>query len=635
MIFVLLSSFLIQSCDISHSLYEKSGTGNISVSVSLDQAIASADLSQEDFSFVIYGNGPGTETFQVSTGQNVDSATVEDLAFGTWNITVEALYHDGAADPVSFGDGVAAAEVHPDSTTICSVDIAPFEGQGNFDITVNWNSVQVADPQMEGTLSRIGYDETTQISFTMSSGQAAAYLEGLDSGIYSLALTLNDGADYKFGGAASSIRITNALTTTAVYTITGTPAPDSEAPSVPGNLRATSILSNRVTLAWDASTDNVGVTGYRVYRGGAAIGTSVSTTYTDSTVLPDSTYSYTVSAYDAADNVSGQSGSVLVNTPAVIIGDQIIADHTVVDRYDDIPTYYINEVKKMLVDMVGESHSGAYRFGPELLEMLDSRFQVTTFSWATPPSASSDYLRIGGHTGVGEAIWYANATNRNQMKDAIAARHNAGNPYHVMGFGWCWDMTWENAPGGDRDPVYNVRWAGSSDGGPEGNLRWGLDADDYSLTGNTVCMDTYLNATQEYIDYCTTNNYDCKVIFTTGPVDGNSGSEKGYQREIKHDYIRAFVQADSSRILFDYADILCWNDDGEQNISTWNDGGTPRTHAQIHSDNMMDYVDPANGNWTPTSSSDSDGDHIGQVGALRIAKAMWWMLARIEGWDGN
>ena len=30
-----------------------------------------------------------------------------------------------------------------------------------------------------------------------------------------------------------------------------------------------------------------------------------------------------------------------------------------------------------------------------------------------------------------------------------------------------------------------------------------------------------------------------------------------------------------------------------------------------------------------------DGDHIGQRGALRLAKAMWWMLARMAGWDGN
>ncbi|WP_338043410.1 carbohydrate-binding protein, partial [Nonomuraea lactucae] len=43
---------------------------------------------------------------------------------------------------------------------------------------------------------------------------------------------------------------------------------DTEAPSVPGNLRSTGVTSNSVSLAWNASTDNVGVTGYNVYRGG-------------------------------------------------------------------------------------------------------------------------------------------------------------------------------------------------------------------------------------------------------------------------------------------------------------------------------------------------------------------------------
>ncbi|MBP7507755.1 MAG: hypothetical protein KA807_08040, partial [Prolixibacteraceae bacterium] len=47
---------------------------------------------------------------------------------------------------------------------------------------------------------------------------------------------------------------------------------------------------------------------------------------------------------------------------------QIIADHSVVDKFDQIPSYYINEVKKMYVAFYGESHSGAYDNGMELLE---------------------------------------------------------------------------------------------------------------------------------------------------------------------------------------------------------------------------------------------------------------------------
>ena len=66
-------------------------------------------------------------------------------------------------------------------------------------------------------------------------------------------------------------------------------------------------------------------------------------------------------------------------------------------------------------------------------------------------------------------------------------------------------MTWTNNVGGGIDPVYQVRWAGSSSGGPEGNLRWGLDSEDTTLTGNSVNMDTYLQAVVEYNLYCEKN----------------------------------------------------------------------------------------------------------------------------------
>jgi len=308
---------------------------------------------------------------------------------------------------------------------------------------------------------------------------------------------------------------------------------------------------------------------------------------------------------------------------------QIVADHTIVDRYNDIPQQYIDIVKTMLVSIPGESHSYAYRLGMELLEEMDSKFQVRTYDRVSPPASSDQYLRTGRHIEMGEDYFFSQ-TRIAQLKGEISAQNNTGNPFHVMGFGWCWDMTRGDAPGGTIDPVYQVRWAGRSEGSPEGSMRWGLDADDQVLTGNSVSMDTYLQAVESYILYCDENSYPTKWIFTTGPVDWpeHAGSENGFQREIKHDYIRDYVAKDSSRILFDYADILCWNNNGEQNLTDWNDGGNIRPHAQIHPENMMDY----NSSWDLIPHT-KDGDHIGEVGTVRLAKAMWWMLARIAGWE--
>ena len=93
---------------------------------------------------------------------------------------------------------------------------------------------------------------------------------------------------------------------------------DTQPPSVPTGLATTSVTSGSVSLSWNASSDNVGVTGYTVYRNGTLYGTTGSgaTTYTDATVAPSTSYSYTVDAFDAAGNHSAQSSSLAVTTPA-------------------------------------------------------------------------------------------------------------------------------------------------------------------------------------------------------------------------------------------------------------------------------------------------------------------------------
>ncbi|MFD4673965.1 cellulase family glycosylhydrolase [Lentzea sp. NPDC058450] len=86
--------------------------------------------------------------------------------------------------------------------------------------------------------------------------------------------------------------------------------PDTQAPSVPGNLRSTGSTSSSVSLAWDAATDNVGVTGYVLSNGQSVSGTS----HTVTGLSPDTEYTFSVQARDAAGNTSGASESVTVRT---------------------------------------------------------------------------------------------------------------------------------------------------------------------------------------------------------------------------------------------------------------------------------------------------------------------------------
>ena len=68
-----------------------------------------------------------------------------------------------------------------------------------------------------------------------------------------------------------------------------------------------------MALSWAASSDNVGVTGYRVFRDGAQVGTPATTSYTDTGLTAATTYRYTVAAVDAAGNVSSQSAAVVAH----------------------------------------------------------------------------------------------------------------------------------------------------------------------------------------------------------------------------------------------------------------------------------------------------------------------------------
>ena len=129
-----------------------------------------------------------------------------------------------------------------------------------------------------------------------------------------------------FNGQIDDVRIYNrALSATEVSALyNGAPTP----PSVPTNLSGTAVSSSRINLTWTASTDNVAVTGYKVYRNGTQVGASATNSYSDTSLAASTVYGYTVSAYDAALNNSAQSASIGIITlgspaPTITIGSRV------------------------------------------------------------------------------------------------------------------------------------------------------------------------------------------------------------------------------------------------------------------------------------------------------------------------
>jgi endo-1,4-beta-xylanase len=105
--------------------------------------------------------------------------------------------------------------------------------------------------------------------------------------------------------------------------VAGTGGGDTQAPSAPSGLTASSTTSSSVSLAWTASTDNVGVTGYQVLRAPGAsggsftqVGTSTTPSFTNTGLTASTTYRFQVRAVDAAGNTSAVSNTVTAMTQA-------------------------------------------------------------------------------------------------------------------------------------------------------------------------------------------------------------------------------------------------------------------------------------------------------------------------------
>ncbi|MBI3043630.1 MAG: fibronectin type III domain-containing protein, partial [Betaproteobacteria bacterium] len=135
----------------------------------------------------------------------------------------------------------------------------------------------------------------------------------------SVTLTATGAAGYSFSGWGGACTGAGgcAVTMDAGKSVTASFA-DTQAPTVPSGLAATAVSSSQINLAWSASTDNLAVTAYQVFRGGVFQATvnAPTTSFSDTGLAPATLYSYTVAACDAAGNCSVQSSAASATTTA-------------------------------------------------------------------------------------------------------------------------------------------------------------------------------------------------------------------------------------------------------------------------------------------------------------------------------
>jgi predicted peptidase/chitodextrinase len=111
-----------------------------------------------------------------------------------------------------------------------------------------------------------------------------------------------------------SVSNTNGASVSFSNIATATTAADAQAPTIPQNLITISSSYTNASFQWSASTDNVAVTGYKVYANSTLLGTSNTTTFYTTMLLPATNYAITVSALDATGNESAQSSILNLTT---------------------------------------------------------------------------------------------------------------------------------------------------------------------------------------------------------------------------------------------------------------------------------------------------------------------------------
>ncbi|MFO7827324.1 MAG: PKD domain-containing protein, partial [Bacteroidales bacterium] len=163
--------------------------------------------------------------------------------------------------------------------------------------TLSWNA-------STDNVGVTGYDIYQNGSFLASTANTSYDVTGLNaSTTYNYYVKAKDAAG-NVSAASNTLEVT-----------TDTP-PDTEAPTAPSNLSSSNVKENSVDLSWTASTDNVGVTGYDIYKDGSYLANTSSTNYTVAGLSASTTYEFYVKAKDEAGNVSAASNTLDVTTLA-------------------------------------------------------------------------------------------------------------------------------------------------------------------------------------------------------------------------------------------------------------------------------------------------------------------------------
>ena len=385
-----------------------------------------------------------------------------------------------------------------------------------------------------GTPNQIHYfnvDAAGDISATLNWGTSAdldmyLYAPGADpnsaTGYLVRAYTTSNPETMTYSATATgqyAIRVNLYSGVTSSYTLDvthpGSTAGDTTAPSQVTGLTANAVSTSQIDLSWNAATDDVGVTGYNIYRDGTLLTTSTATSYSDTGLSASTTYSYQVSAFDAAGNEGALStaASATTQTPA----DTTAPSITIVS-----PTGTVSgtiTVDATITDNVGVTSADYNIDGGSWVALSNSAGDSWTASLDTTTMADGTYtinfraFDAAGNQGTASGSFTVSNTQTGPITETFTGSVSSSSPNQIFYF----DV------GSAGDISATLSWAGSTD------LDMYLYAPGVDPNGNGYVVRAYTLNNPETLSYAATQTGTWAIR-----VNFYSGSAVSFTLDVTH-----------------------------------------------------------------------------------------------------
>jgi chitodextrinase len=258
-------------------------------SIDLSWNAATDDTGVTGYNVFRNGTKVGTTSGRSYTDSGLSAATSYSYYVTARDAAGNESAHSNTASATTSGSAVdVTAPSAPSGLATSNVTTSS--------INLSWN----AATDDTGVTSYNVYRNNTKIGTTSTLTYSDTGLNALTS--YSYYVTARDAA----GNESAHSNTASATTKSS--------GADTTQPSAPTSLAATAASSSSINLSWNAATDDTGVTGYSIFRNGTKVGSPTGLSYVDSGLNASTSYSYYVTAHDAANNQSAHSNTASATT---------------------------------------------------------------------------------------------------------------------------------------------------------------------------------------------------------------------------------------------------------------------------------------------------------------------------------